>query len=384
MKIPNSKFQIPNKFQNSKFKIQKFDYVKDSFGMDNLKFKILRFAFCILHLIIAFCILHLSEAKAQTLSLSIWPPLLEVTIQPGKSITQVYKLRNTGETDLALTSKIVPFKPEGETGDINLEFARPPARQGTWNSEFLPWFSFLNADLSLGQKFFLPAGREQEVVLKIKVPAEAPETDYYFTLLFETLPEVFLPSGSGGQIEAKIGSNILLTASQTGEPKKQAKIEEFSIRNSQFVIRNLIIIDSFTQPQFVVRLKNTGNAFFKPFGSITTAGWFNQRWVLDLLPENVLVNSVRQIRCQKSASLTTSEENTPSEKQSVLPSPCHLETKFLLGKYSAKLEFGLDEASGEYQKEIVFWAVPLKLAAGILVSLVLLFVIATKLPALRK
>jgi hypothetical protein len=159
----------------------------------------------------------------------------------------------------------------------------------------------------------------------------------------------------------------LLTISQTGEPKKQAEVEEFSIRNSQFAIRNLIIIDSFTQPQFVVRLKNTGQAFFKPIGSITTSGWFNQRWVLDLLPENILTNSIRQIQCQQAA---------PPQ---ILPSPCELRTKFLLGKYTAKLEFGTDEASGKYQAQIVFWALPLKLAAGVLVILALLLLIASKI-----
>jgi len=313
-----------------------------------------------IYLLFALCyLLFAIPAKAQGLSLGIWPPLLEVTIQPGKSITQVYKLRNTGETDLALTSKIVPFKPEGETGDINLEF-------GAWNLEFSSWFSFQNANLALGEKFLLPAGREQEVVLKIKIPENAPEGDYYTTLLFETLPDVFLGQ-SGGQIEAKIGANILLTVSQTGEPKKQAEVEEFAIRNSQFVIRNWIIIDSFTQPKFLVRLKNTGQAFFKPIGSITTTGWFNQRWVLDLLPENILTNSIRQIQCQQAA---------PPQ---ILPSSCELRTKFLLGKYTAKLEFGTDEASGKYQAQIVFWALPLKLAAGVLVILALLLLIASKI-----
>ena len=164
----------------------------------------------------------------------------------------------------------------------------------------------------------------------------------------------------------------MLTVSQTGEPLKQAEVEEFSIRNSQFTIHNLIIIDSFTQPQFVVRLKNTGQAFFKPIGSITTSGWFNQRWVLDLLPENILTNSIRQIQCQQAA---------PPQ---ILPSPCELRTKFLLGKYTAKLEFGTDEASGKYQAQIVFWALPLKLGAGILVALILLILIASKIPTLRK
>jgi len=340
------------KIQNSKFKIQNY----------NLKFKI--FAFCIFILRFAFCILHLSEAKAQGLSLSIWPPLLEVTIQPGKSITQVYKLKNTGETDLALTSKIIPFKPEGEKGDVNLEF-------GTWKLEFSSWFSFQNANLALGEKFLLPAGQEQEVVLKIKIPENTPESDYYTTLLFETIPDVFLGQ-SGGQIEAKIGSNILLTVSQTGEPLKQARIEQFSLANFQFSIFNFQFIDSFSQPKFTVRLKNTGQAFFKPLGSISTSGWFNQRWVLDLLPENILTNSIRQIQCQQAA------------PPKILPSPCELRTKFLLGKYTAKLEFGTDEASGKYQAQIVFWALPLKLGAGVLVVLILLLFIASKLPTLRK
>jgi len=374
MKIQSSKFKVQN--YNLKFKIFPFQGIFDIV-------KILRFAFCIFILRFAFCILHLNEAYAQGLSLSIWPPLLEVTIQPGKSITQVYKLRNTGETDLVLTSKILPFKPEGEEGDITFPKVTPGV-ESYLNTGIKGWFSFQNANLALGEKFLLPASREQEVVLKIKVPQGVPEDDYYFTLLFETIPGVFLPSGSGGQVEAKIGSNILLTVSQSGKPKKQAEIEEFAIRNSQFAIRNYIIIDSFTQPKFTVRLKNTGNAFFKPFGSITTTGWFNQRWVLNLLPENVLVNSIRRIQCQKSVPPANKESTPDRESFQILPSSCQLEAKFFLGKYISHLEFGLDEAGGKYQSQIVFWALPLRLGAGILIALILLLFIASKFPTLRK
>jgi len=287
---------------------------------------------------------------------------LEVAIRPGKSITQVYKLRNAGETDLAMTSKIVSFRPSGETGDINLELARLPARQGTWNLELSPWFSFQNADLSLGKKFILPAGREQEVVLKIRVPENAPEDDYYFTLLFETIPGVFLGQ-SGGQIEAKIGGNILLTVSQTGEPLKKAEIEQFSLANFQFSIFNFQFVDSFTNPQFLIRLKNTGRSFFKPQGSITTIGWFGQKYLLDLLPENVLVNSIRQIQCQKADRVE----------------PCQLPAKFLLGRYKAKLEFGLDKVSDDYIAETIFWAIPAKLIIALLTTIFILFTIKNRL-----
>ena len=317
------------------------------------------FAFCIIIFTFSFLIFNLATKAVfgQALSLGIWPPLLEVMIQPGKSITQVYKLTNGGETDLALTSRLMPFKPEGEQGNISLGTPGVNIGRHTGNER---WFSFQNADLALGEKFILPAGKTQEIVLKIKIPQNAPEDDYYATLLFETLPGVFLPAGqTGGEIQAKIGANILLTVSTTGQPQKKAEIAAFQTAR---------IIDSFTKPQFLVRLKNTGRAFFKPFGTIATTGWFGQKWVLDLLPENILVDSVRQINCQKSDS----------------PTPCQLPAKFLLGKYTARLEFGLDETSGEYQKEFVFWAIPIKLTLGILTAIVLLIFVASKMKKLPK
>lgn len=305
----------------------------------------------ILALPFALCFLLLSETKAQSLSLSIWPPLLEVMIQPGKSITQVYKISNFGETDLVLTSAVVPFAPADELGNIELGTRNP--QPPNW----LNWFSFQNADLQLGQKFVLRPDKEQEVVLKIKIPENAAEDDYYLTLLFNTLPNP-TANGSAASAQAKIGSNILLTVSKTGEPRRQAKIEEFSLAGWR-------IIDSFTKPQFLIRLKNTGKVLFKPFGTITTTGWFGQKYTIDLLPENVLAGSIRQINCQK--------ENLP-------PAVCQLSAGFLLGKYTARLEFGADQANGEYQTEIQFFALPIKLIFGVLLILLVLFIIKSKMP----
>lgn len=341
------------------------------FKIANSKFKI--YILNLKFLLLGVFLLAL-PVRAQGLALGIWPPLLEVTIQPGKAITQVYKLVNEGETDLLLTSRVVPFKPLGEQGETEIWETQGEAKNTEEMSEdklaleAVDWFSFQNANLALGEKFLLPAGATQEIVLKIKVPADAREDDYYLTLLFETIPEAFLPAGSGGQIEAKIGSNILLTVSQTGEPLKKAVIKTFSIRNPQLVIGKLVLIDSFSQPQFLLRLANTGRAFFKPQGAITTSGWLGQKWVLNLLPENVLANSVRQITCQGG-----------EEASGWFPTPCRLPAKFLLGKYTAKVELGLDEAGGKYQSELVFWALPIKLFLGILTIFLLLYILKSKL-----
>ncbi len=88
--------------------------------------------------IINFCLLA-APTQAQTISLDLYPPLLEVTLQPGKSITQVYKITNNSEQDFIMNSQIVPFEPADELGNVQLNFNnQSPARE---------WFSFQNADL---------------------------------------------------------------------------------------------------------------------------------------------------------------------------------------------------------------------------------------------
>src|SRR3990167_7980355 len=93
---------------------------------------------------IVFSILYLVSGKiaeAQTLSLSIWPPILEVTLKPGKSISQVYRVKNSGD-DTVVMAQVVPFEAAGELGQVKLSSTPNPA---------LAYFSLQNADLDLGQ-----------------------------------------------------------------------------------------------------------------------------------------------------------------------------------------------------------------------------------------
>lgn len=288
------------------------------------------------------------SAYAQFLGLGIYPPLLEVTIMPGKTITQVYKLSNPGEVDLMMTSSIVSFEPSDETGSI--KFVEDPERLKPIS------FAFLNANLRLGQTFPLPAGGTQEVVLIIKVPETAPEKDYYATLLFQTAPMKGYGTLSATQTQAKIGANLLITVSRTGKPIKKATVEEFKLFN-------WYIIDSFTQPEFFIKIKNAGHSYFKPLGNITLRGWFNQTETLELLPQNILSGFSREIQCQIDDKV----------------GPCQGTFKFLVGPFRAKLEFGLDDFSSQYQKEIRFIAIPIKLVLGLFILVIILGLIRAKL-----
>jgi len=308
-------------------------------------------------LFIIFAFLFPQTIKAQTLGLGIYPPLLEVTIMPGKTITQVYKLSNPGEIDLMMTSSIVSFEPSDEIAGIKLvadaEQLKPIS------------FAFLNADLRLGQTFPLPAGGTQEIVLILKVPETAPEKDYYATLLFQTAPMKGYGTLSASQTQAKIGTNLLITVSRTGKPIKKAEIEEFRLVNCS----RLCIIDSFTQPEFFIKIKNAGHSYFKPLGKILLQGRFKQEETLDLLPQNILSGFSREIQCQ------TDDEAELRDKVQ----PCQAKTTFLIGPFKAKIEFGLDDFSSQYQQEIRFIALPIKLVLGLFFLVIILGIIRARL-----
>ena len=291
------------------------------------------------------------QIQAQEMALSLYPPLLEVTIQPGRSITQVYQLSNQGETDMILNSRLVPFTPSNEIGGVLLR------EQET--SEAQPWISFQNADLALGQSFVLKAKGEQQLVLKIKVPEQATEDDYYLTLLLFSQSESNHQQNSV-QSQIKIGSHLLLTLSQTGEPPKKAQVEDFKIQNAWFRIGSWQFIDSFTNPLFILRLKNLGRSLFKPMGNLTVSGFSGQKYLLDLLPENILVNSTRQTLC------FSADKNQPL--------PCRLnlgwKNKFLIGSYQVTVTFGLNKVSEEYRQTFNFFAFPFFLTAGLIFLIV--------------
>src|SRR3989304_6675086 len=84
------------------------------------------------------CLLVFTQVRAQTTSLAIWPPLFEATIQPGKSITQVYQLKKPAD-DTTVTVSVVPFSASDEFGHLNLQFG----------GRLPEYFSLLDAQLPL-------------------------------------------------------------------------------------------------------------------------------------------------------------------------------------------------------------------------------------------
>jgi len=326
------------------------------------------FKFLIIFIVFLYSIFQIPNSiYAQSLSLGLYPPLLEVTLKPGKSITQVYKLTNNGDVQLNLITSLRPFVPADTQGGVDIQ-------ETLSNSQVLGnnYFSFQNANLELGQRFTLKSGQEQQVVLKIKVPQDAPEGDYYRTLLFETLPDDNLSNSSTAKV--RLGSNILLTVSQSGEPELNSEIAEFFIENCKFKISNSCVIDSFTKPQISLKIRNTGTAFFKPQGTITSKGLFGPKTTLILLPENILAGFSRQIRCA-----TLSPDEAAQSRSGGTPVDCQLPNSILIGPYQIRLGFDLNQDGTRFTGNFLLIAFPFKLFFGLLVLFLLFLLLKTKL-----
>ncbi len=304
--------------------------------MQNYNSKFKTFYFLLVILTFNFCLLPfiLKQASAQTISLSIWPPLLEVQMMPGKSVTQNYQLVNNTDSFLEITPIIAPFEPDGENGQIKIL----PAEKLAYDSS--PYFFSFTTPEKFDESFTLNPRETRQLSLKISLPKNNAEKDYYFTLLFSSAAGQESQKNQTASI-AQIGTNIILTASRAEKPPLLGRIYKFSAPT---------IVDSFSPVDFTVVLENFGRTFFKPFGQITINGMLKQKGEIKLLEQNILAGSKRKL------TLPSYRPNLP------------------IGPFKAKLEFSLNEegALPVLSTQIGFWYLPYKLiifSAGVFLLL---------------
>jgi hypothetical protein len=306
----------------------------------------------------------LGIAQAQSLSLSLWPPVLEAMIMPGKSITQAYTIANAGQ-DTVIDTQIMRFEPSDEFGNVTL--------RGLTSSEVRPLFNFENAKLSLGVPFRLKSGNSEQVILKITIPEDCPEDDYYFTFLFSTPPAAKIGQ-SVAREAGTIGANLLLTVSKDGLPLRKGEITEFSLsRCRKLPLFNLCLLDSLEPVEFVLKVSNTGRAFWKPFGVIKISGLLRQSAEIEIMPENVLTKASRQLHGQCQAG------------EEIYPCPLIWQPKFLFGPYRAQAELAIGnsqnlpaQAGNKITQDLTLLAFPFKLSLALLLVFGVIIFIKTK------
>ncbi len=317
----------------------------------------------IVFFLILFCTFMLILSKntfaQQPFYIGISPPLLEVTIKPGKTVTQVYTVKNMGQ-ETQIYADVVPAYPEGEQGKVKLDpdFLNPLERSGLNQSQhpYLSWFSLQNANIDLQQPFTLKRDEEKQLVLKIKVPENTPQKEFLISLIVRSYPSA---QTNVQQVKTSgvIGSNIILTVASNINWEKKGNVD-FSLDNSICIPKTKIcfpIIGSFKNPQFKIKIANKGKFHFKPQGKLIIKNIFGSTAAeKELVPLNILPDKKREISCIEDEQKSICKVNT-------------LNT----GIYKAELQIDLANKTKTHFYFLVFSPFPLVVVVLILTYLII-------------
>lgn len=306
-----------------------------------------------------FYMLHSTFVFAQEIKLSISPPLVSMVVKPGKDLLITYQLTNYGDP-VEISTHVVPFLPSAKSGEIVI---------GKSNSGPIT-FNLENAGIALNEPFFLQTNQSQQLLLKITIPEITPDGDFYFSFLSESKSPGGEVSSTSPSAKATIGSNILLTVSESGKMTINTRIKKFDLLpryTFSLLAQKLNIVESTDVIPVLLTIQNEGDNLVTAQGSVTLRGNFGERAGFALTPTNVLAKSSRDIVASDSAQFNNKTNGAVFLKG------------FFIGKYTVSAEVNFGEDSKKHFASTSFFAFPIRLTFGSLIALIVAFYIRKRI-----
>lgn len=302
-----------------------------------------------------------STSHAQSLSLSIQPPLIETAIKPGKSVLVGFTVSNLGDPAI-ISTHVSTFQPDGVDGRIKLTDTQDtPIR-----------FNLENSNIQLEKPFLLKGKKGQQLLLKMRVPEGTPEGDYYFTFYAQNVLGRGIEGQPSARAQARIGANILMTVTSTGDVDVEGSIGKLSIEpryNLRLFGRVFPIVESSDSIPVSLILQNTGTNLIKPQGTLELEGSFGQKATFPLVAQNILKKSSRLIQASQSANVSRTSDDQRDTSLSL--------KGFFVGRYTIRAVVNFGDNTANDTATFVFYALPYKLIIAF-VCVVILSAIALK------
>ena len=282
-------------------------------------------------------------AQTADLNLGISPPLTHVVIQPGKTALTTIDVENQGAYDLNVTPQFVDFVSDNVTGNPVLK-----------EEMSFPYISLQGEEMGMDKSFILTRGIKRQLVFEINLPNSTLEKEYHFSLVLDTEPvSGGLVESNKAAVQGQVVSNFIVTV--TSSAQDQGKIELSSFEGPLF-------IDSFLPIQVKALVKNVGKNTTVTIGKFRVQNMFNQIvYENDLLPENVLPNSTRELRGSKSV--------LDGVEPFLEPLPLRYKGLFLLGPYKIILTY-----KSPNQEEQTFEHTVFALPISVLIFIVVIYI----------
>lgn len=271
-----------------------------------------------------------AEASS-SLGLIVSPPLVEKSVSPGESVSDVIKVTNPTTSVLSVSVSVKDFVAKGETGDrtfINSADNTSPYVLGKW--------------ISFDDKFTLGANESKDIEYSVNVPKDAEPGGHYAVILFSpTTNDSSTNDSSGAIIMPSVGPTLLITVN--GDIKYNAKIKEFSTEKNFY-------LESKNKINFKTRFENNGSVHVVPTGNIVI--------------KNTLGKTVSTIDVNKEKSHVLSD--------SIRAFNSSWEKSYGFGLYKATLTLNYGDGK-TMSGDVSFWIIPWKETAGAII-IILIFV----------
>jgi hypothetical protein len=291
--------------------------------------------------------------KAEALTIS--PARMELSGDPGTTVTKDITLINDTASDATYYVTYANFEAQGETGSPL--FAEPKSDLGTW----------ITADKSIT----LAPQESQVVPITITIPKDAYAGGHFAVVFFGNAP------GNSGQVSvgAKTGTLVLLTVN--GDVLEAGGLVSFNTLNHKYFYNSLPV-------SFEFRWKNDGSDRVKPDGSISIRSLFfipTHSINANAVSGNILPHSTRLFNIDwiKSPSDKNDNINSVSFINSYFKTVSFQWHNFAVGPYLAHLDLVSGTNKTHSAKNVIFFVFPWQLLICIILAFVVVFFIGKKL-----
>ena len=272
--------------------------------------------------------------------ISISPLISEFTLKLGQADSLEFNLKNITSNKITAQGSIADFESDNESGNPNI-IADP---------NYVGPHSIRKFILGL-EDIPLEIGQQKKVTLAVQIPKDATPGAYFGIIRYKAIPAGDTAPGPGEvALSASVGSIVLITI--PGNLREQAQLTNVHVYRGDGESTLF-----FRQPTKIgVELRNLGNAFIKPFGTV----------------------EIRDIRGKEVYSY---QLNNTNPRASVLPDSSRVFKNDIknvnqIGRYTVTASVSYGNGSQVLTLKKTFWYIPLWLAAVILAVLLVLIYLA--------
>lgn len=270
-------------------------------------------------------------------ALEIGPPLVNLKGDPGQNVKATISLRDVSQGKLIVSNEINDFTAGGEDGTpkLLLNQTTPGA------NSIIPWIKAL-------PQFTLVPLQIQQLTVDVNIPKNAAPGGYYGVIRFSGRPPGI--DSNGVSLSASIGALVFIRVN--GQARESMSVVEFNTTgdngNKNWLFEALPF-------NFNERIKNDGNTFEQPTGSVTITDMFGKQVGKQFINEaqgQVLPGTIRKFTQQFNKDV--------------------IGNQYLFGKYTADMTMQYGDSNQTLTSTLTFWIIPYRLIAAIIIGLIAL------------